>query len=264
MTFPPEITTRIVSFGGAATTEAGIPLRLTAATRAVRPDPEHPQVLLPAALTSLATGFRLEPLVHETSSPVDGEDLWFELPVTTMTNMLDTRSRQAIVLGPDEHTHLYETTVTVWVLTGGTDDEPVFTQVGSPYVIGPYPVPAGAGILDGDTMLIGDPTTGALVAIPEVWAEIIADASAIVSLRGEAGGIAPLDGGARVPQVNLPVHLTPEALSSEIVHLAVGVRTSDGYSLPEGTMVVLTIDKTLAEVTANPVADIDDITFEEV
>ena len=54
-----------------------------------------------------------------------------------------------------------------------------------------------------------------------------------------------------------------ETIRAKIVHLAVGVRTADGYSLPEGTMVVLTIDKTLAQITADPTADIADITFEE-
>jgi hypothetical protein len=44
----------------------------------------------------------------------------------------------------------------------------------------------------------------------------------------------------------------------------VTVRTSDGHTLPPATVVVITLDKTLAEVTATPVADIADITFEEV
>jgi predicted phosphoribosyltransferase len=44
----------------------------------------------------------------------------------------------------------------------------------------------------------------------------------------------------------------------------VTVRTSDGFTLPPATVVVITLDKTLAEVTATPVADIADITFEEV
>lgn len=43
----------------------------------------------------------------------------------------------------------------------------------------------------------------------------------------------------------------------------VRVRTSDGHPLPPSTVVVITLDKTLAEVTATPTADIYDITFEE-
>ena len=62
---------------------------------------------------------------------------------------------------------------------------------------------------------------------------------------------------------------TPEgrqalADSSELTATFVAVRTSDGHTLPPSTIVVITLDKTLAEVTATPVADIADITFEEV
>lgn len=41
----------------------------------------------------------------------------------------------------------------------------------------------------------------------------------------------------------------------------VTVRTSDGQPVPAGTVVLITLDKTLAQVTASPVADIADITF---
>lgn len=43
----------------------------------------------------------------------------------------------------------------------------------------------------------------------------------------------------------------------------VAVRTSDGHPLAPGTIVVITLDKTLAEITTTPAADIADITFEE-
>jgi hypothetical protein len=58
----------------------------------------------------------------------------------------------------------------------------------------------------------------------------------------------------------LPSYLQPEQLSATFV----AVRTSDGQALAPGTIVVITLDKTLAEITATPVADIADITFEEV
>lgn len=51
---------------------------------------------------------------------------------------------------------------------------------------------------------------------------------------------------------------SPELLSTYVV-----VRTADGHPLPPSTVVVITLDKTLAEVTATPTADIYDITFEE-
>ena len=59
---------------------------------------------------------------------------------------------------------------------------------------------------------------------------------------------------------------TMEAIadSPELSATFVAVRTSDGHTLPPSTIVVITLDKTLAEVTATPVADIADITFEEV
>ncbi len=58
----------------------------------------------------------------------------------------------------------------------------------------------------------------------------------------------------------LATRLSPGELSATFV----AVRTSDGHTLPPSTIVVITLDKTLAEVTATPVADIADITFEEV
>ena len=54
------------------------------------------------------------------------------------------------------------------------------------------------------------------------------------------------------------------AFRAELSAAFVAVRTSDGHTLPPSTIVVLTLDKTLAEVTASPVADIADITFEEI
>lgn len=54
------------------------------------------------------------------------------------------------------------------------------------------------------------------------------------------------------------------AFRAELSAAFVAVRTSDGHVLPPSTIVVITLDKTLAEVTASPVADIADITFEEV
>ncbi|MEO2134591.1 hypothetical protein [Microbacterium sp.] len=51
---------------------------------------------------------------------------------------------------------------------------------------------------------------------------------------------------------------SPELLANYVV-----VRTADGHPLAPSTYVVITLDKTLAEITASPVADIADITFEE-
>lgn len=53
--------------------------------------------------------------------------------------------------------------------------------------------------------------------------------------------------------------LSETELTTNFVH----VRTSDGHPLAPSTFVVITLDKTLAQITANPSADIADITFEE-
>jgi len=53
------------------------------------------------------------------------------------------------------------------------------------------------------------------------------------------------------------------AASAELSRAFVAVRTADGKTLPAGTIVVITLDKTLAQVTASPVADIADISFQQ-
>ncbi|QOC26030.1 hypothetical protein IC744_06660 [Microbacterium hominis] len=63
-------------------------------------------------------------------------------------------------------------------------------------------------------------------------------------------------------------NLPPEARvalagSAELSAVFVAVRTSDGHPLPPNTIVVLTLDKTLAQVTAAPAANIANISFEE-
>jgi hypothetical protein len=78
---------------------------------------------------------------------------------------------------------------------------------------------------------------------------------------GVPGGTAQLDGSGKVPSGQVPV----QAIADDPVLTAnyVVVRTADGHPLAPDTYVVITLDKTLAEITANPVADIDDITFQE-
>src|SRR5690606_10558477 len=114
------------------------------------------------------SGWRLEKLAHRSISPLTGELVWWETATTDRSGeYLDAETRQAIVLGPDEHTHLYTTTLTVFagdVLVGE-------------YPVGPYPVPTGdRSAYDLDTALIPDGTAeGTLVAIPDLWLQIIAD-----------------------------------------------------------------------------------------
>lgn len=112
-------------------------------------------------------------------------------------------------------------------------------------------------------------------AAPDLWWELT-DSGATVTLPAIPaipGVVEPLDGAigrwnrqtnevefvAQLPDENLPDRLQEAALASTFV----AVRTSDGHPLAPGTIVVITLDKTLAEITATPVADIADITFEE-
>jgi len=66
------------------------------------------------------------------------------------------------------------------------------------------------------------------------------------------------DTGLLDAHAELDGRLSEEELNATFV----AVRTSDSKALPPGTIVVITLDKTLAQVTANPVADIADITFQ--
>ena len=189
MAWPSSVITRQLSFGKAVVLETGDDLSLRVVTKASR------------SLVSQANGFRMEKLSASFETTEVGGVILFTLPVTNQAGWLDAESRLPIAVGPDKHSHLYETTLTIY---RGT------STVAS-YNIGPYPVPQGPGVLDGDTMLVPDGTQqGALVPIPEAWANIIADASAIAGLKGQPGGIAELDAdgdvinadGAKVGQVD--------------------------------------------------------------
>lgn len=195
MAWPASVLTREIVFGKAVILETGADLSLRTVTRASR------------SLVSLGEGFRMESLVaqYETSDP--GEVVAFELPVTNQPGWADAASRMGIEVGEDEHTHLYTTTLTIY---SGT------AQV-KQYTIGPYPIPMGEGPIDGDTMLVPSETqSGALVPLPDVWAEIVADANALLNLRGEPNGIATLDGAGVVPETQLPERLSEDALKNTI------------------------------------------------
>lgn len=184
MAWPASVITREISFGKAVVLETGQDLSLRVSTRASR------------SLVSLAEGFRMEALVaaFETSEP--GDEIVFPLPVTNQPGWADAATRQGIEVGEDEHSHLYTTTLTIY--SGSS-------QIRQ-YTIGPYPVPQGEGMLDGDTMLVPSGTQpGALVPLPEIWEQIITEATALLDLRGEPQGIATLDNNARVPMGQLPL-----------------------------------------------------------
>lgn len=82
-------------------------------------------------------------------------------------------------------------------------------------------------------------------------------AQAVAASKGQPDGIGSLDASGKQPEAQVPDRLSASSLTRAFV----SVRTSDGQQLPAGTVVVITLDKTLAQVTATPVADIADITF---
>lgn len=147
MVFPVNVLTRQVSFGGAVSVEGGTPLVVRVETKSNR------------ALIKASSGYRLESLTSTLDSTA-GEDVVFELPVTDQNGWIDAAARQAIVVGTDQHSHLYTSKITI--LNGNVKV--------AEYVYENYPVPSGAGVLDGDTMLLSDPAQpGVLVAVPETW-----------------------------------------------------------------------------------------------
>ena len=204
MAWPSSVITRQLSFGKAVVLETGDDLSLRVVTKASR------------SLVSQAEGFRMEKLSASFETAEVGGEVVFPLPVTNQAGWLDAETRLPISVGGEEHSHLYTTRLTLFIGS---------TQVAD-YEIGPYPVPQGVGVLDGDTMLVPDETQdGILVAIPEAWANIIADATAIVALRGEPNGLAELDASGRVPLAQLP------EISAATPYLVI---EADG-EIPEGT-----------------------------
>lgn len=69
--------------------------------------------------------------------------------------------------------------------------------------------------------------------------------------KGAASGIAPLDGASRVPQANLPAHLTPTNLEGTFVRFV----DENGDPLPAGSITTIHVNTVTGEI--------DDITFEE-
>ncbi|MDF2045167.1 hypothetical protein P2P98_03255 [Microbacterium sp. Kw_RZR3] len=92
----------------------------------------------------------------------------------------------------------------------------------------------------------------------EGFAQDAQNAAASIA-KGQPNGVGSLDASGKQPEAQVPERLSTSQLSSTFV----AVRTSDGKALPAGTIVVITLDKTLAQVTATPVADIADITFQQ-
>lgn len=163
MTYPASVVIRPVQIGSAVSAVSGRVLTARTVTTASR------------SLIHLPSGARLEKVVEDRTANYTGEPIWWEIATTDQSNTyLDGETREMIVLGPDEHTHLYTTTLTI---RDGAD-------LVAEYVVGPYPVPTdGGSLLDLDTMLIPDETAeGELVTVPSAWGDIVADAANMLGL----------------------------------------------------------------------------------
>lgn len=147
MAYPLNVKTRLVSFGGAATVEAGIPLHIRISTESSR------------SLIWVEDGYRLESLAALYMSATDGQEIVFEVPTTDQNGWLDAATRQAIIVEPGEASHLYTTKLEIF-----TEDHELIRTYG----IGPYAVPEGPGTLDADLLNPNyDPIEGTLtVYIP--------------------------------------------------------------------------------------------------
>lgn len=147
MAYPLNVKTRLVSFGGAATVEAGIPLHIRISTESSR------------SLIWVEDGYRLESLAALYMSATDGQEIIFEVPTTDQNGWLDASTRQAIIVEPGEASHLYTTKLEIF-----TEDHELIRT----YEIGPYAVPEGPGTLDADLLNPNyDPIEGTLtVYIP--------------------------------------------------------------------------------------------------
>lgn len=170
MAYPLNVKTRLVSFGGAATVEAGTPLHIRVSTESSR------------SLIWVENGYRLESLAALYMSATDGQEIIFEVPTTDQNGWLDAATRQAIIVEPGEASHLYTTKLEIF-----TEDHELIRT----YEIGPYAVPEGPGVLDADLLNPNyDPIEGTLTTYipgPEGASSTIESATAV----GLAAGAAP-------------------------------------------------------------------------
>lgn len=178
MAWPGSVITRSISFGKAVVLETGADLSLRVVTKASR------------ALVSRTEGFRMETLTYSVEVSAAGEEIVMDLPITNQAGWLDATTRTPIEVGPNQHSHLYSSTLTIF-----RDGSEV-----ARYEFGPYPIPAGSGTIDADTMLIPSGTEqGVLIPFPDLWREILENASIALSGDGVPAGRVWTSGGPGVP-----------------------------------------------------------------
>lgn len=241
MTYPEGIITRPVEAGSALAVTDGRALTVETVTVASR------------ALIHLNTGTRLEKVTSAKASRLKGESLYWVTACTDRSGeYLDADTREIIILGEDEHTHTYTTTLRVFDEDG---------DVLGTYEIGPYPVPTPETpfqYLDLDSLQVVDVTTGTAIPIPESWSQIVADAEQAAADAQEAAAavepaltdiadlktktttgylapakVAPLDTSSKVPAVNLPmaaIASSAEVTSTIANAIAPKANAADVYS----------------------------------
>ena len=263
MTYPEGIITRPVEAGSALAVTDGRALTVETITVASR------------ALIHLTTGTRLEKVTSAKASPLKGESLYWVTACTDRSGeYLDADTREIIILGEDEHTHTYTTTLRVLDEDG---------DVLGTYEIGPYPVPTPEtpfAYLDLDSLQVVDVTTGTAIPIPESWTQIVADAvqaaadvqagleqlapslADIADLKTKTTTgylapekVAPLESG-KLPEANVPDRLTEPALSATIAESirAFEVAARFGQAYWDATFAAPADAPTITLETANPIS----------
>lgn len=232
MTFPEYVPTRQVTVGGAMGLESSRLLMIRVTTAASK------------SLIWDESGYRFVKwsLVEQSGL---GTEVSMLLPRTDVAGWKDGLSGALIdVSAENSYTHQYTTLVEFLDDSG----RPVGI---SPITLGPYVVPDGDGPIDLDKTVPASTVAGGLINVPDSWGTLVAaaeaaaaeaaanlaagsavfaslaqgekaDAALPAAQKAAAGGVAPLDGGSRVPQVNLPEHLTPANLEGTFVPVALG------------------------------------------
>lgn len=167
MSYPPGITLRPVTIGGATTLESGEQLSLVAEVKSSR------------SLMWGATGWQFH-AVPRTIKGNDGEELSFSLPVTDLTGwrLLDNPGSAIDVSTPGSYTHMY--TIKLTTLQGG---RPVAVRT-----VGPFVLPAeDLSPVDLDLMLPVGTQAGGVVQVPDTWDAKVAAAEAVTAAITPAG-----------------------------------------------------------------------------
>lgn len=148
MALPSYVTTRGVSVGAASSLESGEPLAVEVRITSDR------------SLVWDATGYRLESDTLIRRGAVGGEVLAV-LVTTDSAGWRDAATGALLnVSAPGSFTHRYRAEVTFYDAAGH--------QVGATRLLGPFPVPAGVGVIDLDLNVPVGTTEGTQLAVPVV------------------------------------------------------------------------------------------------